>query len=51
MRENLSFYPLKVTDAQTTLKLKIPQLTLGELVRMDRHWDDNTKVFGSFLVR
>ena len=25
-------------------KLKIPQLTLGDLAQMDRHWDENTKV-------
>ena len=34
----------KVTDAQTKVKLKIPQLTLGDLALMDRHWDENTKV-------
>ena len=34
----------KVTDAQTKLKVKIPQLTLGELSQIDRHWDENTKV-------
>ena len=34
----------KVTDAQTTLKLKIPQLRLGDLAQIDRHWDENTKV-------
>ena len=34
----------KVTDAQTKVKLKIPQLTLGDLAQMDRHWDENTKV-------
>ena len=34
----------KVTNAQTELKLKIPQLTLGGLAQIDRHWDENTKV-------
>ena len=29
----------KVTNAQTKLKLKITQLTLGGLAQMDRHWD------------
>ena len=26
------------------IEIKIPQLTLGELAQMDRHWDENTKV-------
>ena len=35
---------LKSTDAQTKVKLKIPQLTLGDLAQLDRHWDQNPKV-------
>ena len=35
---------VQVTDAQTKVKLKIPQLTLGDLAHMNRHWDENPKV-------
>ena len=29
----------KFTGAQAKVKLKIPQLTLGDLAQMDRDWD------------
>ena len=34
----------KVTDAQIKVKLMIPQLTLGVLAQMNRHWDETAKV-------
>ena len=39
---------LKVINAQTKLKLKIPQLTLGDLAQMDRHWNENTRFLFSY---